>query len=353
MSAGTTQIQVDNTNSMTTGWAMQIGEVGQEQAEVVIGTPVAGGTFINCAATRYDHPADTPVYFTKYDQVVFEVSTAGTLGTAIPLANGTVTYTPDNFYTVFDDTAGSATYGYRTYFRNSALSVTTTESDWITFNGFSFYSLGRVRQGIRNKLWSSSFLTDDVLNEWINECKDKMANRVVQVNEDYAMGSVSVAFGTDGLGTITDPNFISPRRIWVTFDGQTSYQSTKMYVNDFIPNQIFVSVHPYHAWVDNNIFIVRPSDSTGTASVIYQRFGTTMVNDTDELPLPMRSYTDIFTDYCRAQALYKDNKFAEAESQMSRLGTAIGDFAINITPRDKTGPGMVTIVEPTTGETFY
>lgn len=349
MSAGTTTIQVDNTNAMVTSWAMQIGEVGQEQAEVVIGTPVAGGTLINCAATRFDHPADTPVYFTKYDQMVFEVSISGTTGTALPLTNGTVNYTPDNFFTVFDDTAGSSTYGYRTYFKNSSTSVTTTESDWITFGGFSFYSLGKTRQRIKNKLWSSAYLDDSVIDEWVNECKDIMTNKVTDVNQDYALGTANVGFGTDGIGTITTPDFTAARRIWITYDGVNQAASTKMFINDFIPNQIFNAVHPYHAWLGDTIFIVKPGDTSGTANIVFQRFGTTLVNDTDELPVPMRSYSNIFVDYCRAQALLKDGKAADTNG----VAISIAEFATNITPKDKTGNTTVSIVEPVGGDTFY
>lgn len=350
-SLGTTALRVENTSGLTTSWAIQIGEVGQEQTEVVIGTNT-NGTSITCGATAFDHPADTPVYFVKYNQVVFERSTTnGTSGTASPMTNGTITYQPDNFFTVFDDTSGSSAYGYRTYFRNSVLAVNSTESDWITFAGHDFYSLGKMRSRMRNKLWNSDYLDDDTIDEWINECKDMMANKVIQTNEDYSMGTVAVSFGTDGLGTISTADFVAPTRIWVTYNGRDKYASTKMGIHDFVNSQIFSSTHPYHAWIDNNIVVIKPSDS-GTAEIVYQRFGTAMVNDTDILPIPMRSYTNIFTDYAKSMALSKDQKETEAQAILTRVGTAIEDFAQNIAPRDKTGPTKVRVVEPVSGETW-
>ncbi len=99
--AGTNVIRVENTTALTNSWAVQLGETGHEQTEVVIGT-VASGTEISLANTSFPHPVDTPVYFIKYNQVVFERSTTnGTLGTASPIANGTVTYQPDSFFTIF------------------------------------------------------------------------------------------------------------------------------------------------------------------------------------------------------------------------------------------------------------
>ncbi|WP_460996725.1 hypothetical protein, partial [Staphylococcus aureus] len=71
------------------------------------------------------------------------------------------------------------------------LVVNSTESDWITSAGFSFYSLGALRQRAKDKLVNASFITDDSLfNDWANEWKDEMANAVIAVNEDYSMGTV-------------------------------------------------------------------------------------------------------------------------------------------------------------------
>lgn len=349
--AGATSLRVQNTDGLTTSWGVQIGETGHEQTEVLIGTN-SNGTTVTCPTTRFEHPQDTPVYFIKYDQVVFQRSTDGTAGTATSMTNGTVTYQADDFFTVFDDTSGSSTYGYRTHFRNSVLAVNSTQSDWITFAGHDFYSLAKMRDRIKRKLWNAKYLEDQDIDDWLNECKDKMANKVTSANEDYAMGTVGVAFGTDGLGTITTPDFTFPRRMWINYDASNQYVSTKFGINDINPNQTYSETHPYHAWVTDNVFVVVP-EGPGTAQVTFQRFGTTMVNDTDILPVPMRSYTDIFVDYCKSQAKSKDGKEAQAQVILSRVGTAIDNFALEIAPRDNTGPTMVSIVEPVSGESGW
>lgn len=344
--AGATTLRVQNTTGLTTGWGVQIGEVGQEQTEVLVGTN-SNGTTITNPASAYEHPKDTPVYFIKFNQVIFERSITGTSGSATPLTNGTVTYSANDFFTIFDDTSGAGTHAYRTRFQYT--SGSTSQSDWITPAGFDFYSLAKMRDRIRRKLWNSQYLDDQDINDWINECKDDMANKVTSTNEDYAMGTVGVAFGTNGLGTITQSDFTFPRRMWITYDGVNQYNSSKMNIDGYLPNQTFSATHPYHAWVTDNVFIVKPSNSQGTAEVTYQRFGTTMVNDTDILPIPMRSYTKIFVDYCKAQAKSKDNKENEAQAILDRVGTAIADFALNIAPKDRTGPTMISIVEPVSG----
>ena len=350
--AGTTVIRVENSTAMTDGWALQLGEVGGENTEVVLGTAPNVGT-INVTTTDFAHPADTPIYFIKYNQVVFERSTAGTTGTATAMTNGTIEYQANDLVTIFDDTSGSSTYGYRTLFRNSTLAINSTESDWTTFAGPSFYSLTKIRERAKNKLWNASWLTDEIVDQWINECKDLMVNKVIQVNEDYALGTVNVGFGTDGLGTVTTADFSQLRRVWVTYNGVDKFLSTKMSVNDFLPTQYFSSAHPYHFFRGDDIVGIKPADSSGTAELVFYRFGTTMVNDTDELPLPMRSYTNIFTDYAYAQALGKDEKFQQKNDHMAVIGGLIADFVSSLGARDKTGPTMIDIVESVTGDDTF
>lgn len=343
---GTTTLRVENTTGLTGGWAIQIGGIGQENSEVLIGTP-ATGTTITCPATTYNHPEDTPIYFIKYNQVVFERSTAGTTGTATPMTNGTITYQADSPYTVFDDTSGSSTYGYRTYFRNSVLAVNSTESDWITFAGYSFYSLGKLRSRGRNKLWNSSYVNDEMLDEWTNEFKDELANAAIQVNEDYSLGTVNIGFGTNGLGTITTGDFSQLRRVWVTYNGIDKYSSTKMSVNSFLPDEQFHATHPNHYFLGDNILGVKP-EGPGTAELVFYRFGTTMVNDTDELPVPMRPFTKSFTDYVKLNSQYKDEKISQEQIDLF-VQRETQKFVSSLSPRDKSSTTMVEIVEPISG----
>src|SRR3990167_2500281 len=205
--AGTTVLRVRNSAGINTSWAVQVGRIGEEQSEVVLGTVPNSGT-INCGALAFEHPSDTPLYFIKYNQVVFERSTSGTAGTATAMTSGTVGYQADSNYTIFDDTSGSTTYAYKTYFRNSELAVNSTESDWIIPGGAVFYSLSALRDRVKEKLWNSDFIkSDKTIDNWINEWKDEMSNAAIKVNENYAMGTVDLAFGTTGLGTITTGDF--------------------------------------------------------------------------------------------------------------------------------------------------
>jgi len=349
VAAATTIYPVRNTSGFTTGWAVQLGEAGHESTEVLIGTVTNVGT-ITGGASNYAHPADTPVYDIKFNQVVFERSATGTAGTASPLTDGTITYAADRDITQFDDTSGTPTHAWRTYFRNSVLAVNSIESDWITSSGFTFYSLAKLRERVKEKLWSSNYLTDPVINNWINEWKDEMVTAAISTNEDYSMGTVDVGFGTAGLGTVTTADFSQIRRFEVTYNGNDFYLSTRKTSNDFLPNQNFLSTHPYHNWRGDTIFQVRPAENGGTARISFYRFGTTMVNDTDELPLPLRAYTKSFVDYVLGQAYLKDNKADYFEKMMIVANGAKNVFLNQITNRDKSGPQVIDLVEAITGD---
>ncbi len=352
--AGATIYPVANTSAFTTSYAIQIGEVGGDQSEVVIGTVTNMGT-ITGAASNFAHPADTPIYNIKFDQVVFERSTSGTAGTALPITNGTITYQADAKNTVFDDTSGSASYAYRTYLKNSAgvAGSTSIESDWITSAGFTFYSLAKLRERVREKLWSSDYVSDSQIDNWINEWKDEMVNTAISVNQEYSMGTVMIGFGTNGLGTITTADFKQPRRVWITYDSGANYvNSTKASgPTAFLPGQVIPATAPHHFFHGDSVFEVKPSDTAGSALLEFYRFGTPMVNDTDELPLPLRAYTKSFVDYGLSQALAKDEKPGvknpASAFKLRDAQSAKELFKLESSPRDKSSQTQVEIVEST------
>lgn len=351
--AGTNVLRWKNPSGFNASWAIQLGETGEEQTEVVLlstSTP-AGTAGTLTANTLYEHSADTPIYGIKYDQVVFERSTTGTAGTASPMTNGSITIQADRLVTEFDDTSGLTTYAYRTYLRNSVLNVTTTESDWITSSGYNYYSLSSIRSRIRSKLWNSSFIKDDDINYWINEWLERMRNAAISVNQDYALGTTSVSFGTAGFGTITASDFRGQiRRVWVTYDGgQNNYQATKTTIRDWIPDQQFSTTHPYFYMYGEDVIGVKPEESGGSASIIYPTLFTPIINDTDELPISIRPYSKSFVDYGLAQSLYKDQKSDVAKSKENDADVELERFKTEIAPRNKTGATYISLVEPITG----
>lgn len=343
---GVGTIRIKNINSFQASWAIQIGKTGEEQSEIkVLGTATPSGTsLVLTGTTNYDHPSDTPVYAIKYDKLIFKRSTSGTAGTATALTNGTVSITPDSVYTQFDDTSAASGYAYKASFYNTVTTEESSNSDWLTTSGFSFYSQAGMRDRIKNKLFSAGYIkSDSVIDGWMNEWLEVMDRAAIKVNQGYSMGTVGVAFGTNGLGTITTTGFKELERVWITYDGVESFKATKKDQSEVFPNEVFNKTHPYYSWRGDKVFEVLPAETGGTANLnIYQRT-TQLVNDGDELPLVMQTYSNSFVNYAVSEAYYIDDKSDMGDRYFARAKTEKDEFIAEITPRNFTNVQTIDI----------
>ena len=348
-SLATTTLHVKTANGFGASWGVQLGKTGEEQSEIkILGTGVPSGTTLTLAtATVNDHPTDTPVYAVKYDKIIFKVSTTGTAGTAVAIADGTKNITADSDTTNFDHTTGLSTYAYKTAYYNSILGTPSSDSDWLTPAGYDFYSLAKMRQRTKDKLISAGYLgDDDIVDDWINEWLETMTNTAIDVNEDYNMGTVDVSFsGTTELGTITSSDFKQLRRVWYSTDGINWYNATKMNLTAYDPNQTFNTTYPYFYMQGDTVIGRQPHDTGGTLRLSYYKLNTVLTNETDTLPTTMKGYTKSFVDYSLAQAYYKDNKTNEGLACENKANAALERFKKDLTPRHKTGTTFVKIVE--------
>lgn len=346
VSAGGTALFLRNTTSFTNQYAQQIGKTGQEQTEIILGGVPSGTTVPLASGTlKFDHPLDTPVYQIVFDKVIIKRSTAGTAGTATALA--TASLTPDAPFTTYDDTSGAASYAYKVQYLNSLTNGTSSESDWIIPGGNSFYSLSRIRERVKNGLFSAEYIkSDDVVDEWINEWLEEMNTAAVKVNRDYLLGTVSVAFGTAGLGTITSEDFMYARKVEITYDAGINYvNSTFIPINQYAESDTFGGVAPRHSWQGDNVFRILPAGSGGTARITYSKGEPLLTDETDELPFPMRRYSRSFVYYGKHLAYQNDEKESLALAEYNKAQKVKNDFINEITPRDNTGPQVIDLVE--------
>lgn len=345
---GGTALPVRNVNGFGASYGIQIGDTGQETAEIkILGTATPSGTTLNTTGTTlYAHPADTPVYSIYYDKVIFKRSTDGTAGTATAMSGGTITITPDSEYTSFNDTSGADNYAYRVSLYNSVTTAESPNSDWITPTGFAFYSLAGIRGRIKEKLFSANYIqSDDAITNWINEWLESMTNTAINVNKDYLLGTADYAHGTDGLATITSTSFKELRRVWYTTNGTDFYRATRMDITGFYPNETFNDTNPYFYYQGDNVIGKKPDGTSGTARIVYYSMPTVLSNDTDQLPVSMRSYTKSFVDYALAQAYFLDSKADMGDRFISMAQGEKANFEVEIAPRAKTGPSYIDLVE--------
>lgn len=351
LTAGGTSISIKNTNSFANQYAVQIGKTGEEQSEIrIINTPSGTILPLNTGTLVYDHPIDTPVYQTHYDKLIFKRSTVGTAGTATALTNGTISITPDSQFTQFNDTSGAATYAYKTQYYNSVSGDLSSESDWFVPGGPTFYSLQKLRQRSKEALYNSDYLKSDaIVDDWINEWGEEMTNVAIKANKGYAIGTASYAFGTAGYGTVTEGGFKQADKIEITFDGLTYIPSTEVPMNQYAESDIYSSLAPRHSWEGETTFRILPFGVLGTARFSFGKFNTPLVNDSDELPQSLRSYTTGCVEYVLYRAYDNDNKDAQADKHYNRFLKKVTDFTNEITPRDQTGPKTINLVEELSG----
>jgi len=352
--AGVGTLTVYNLSGFSANWAVQVGNTGQELAEILLlsaSTPSGTlGTFT--ANDTFEHPIDTPIYGIKYNQVVLGVATGGTNtdGTVAVITDGTVGLQVDSPNTIFDYSSGTSTDAYKSRFKNSVTGDQSDWSDWILPGGLAFYAKGRIRDRIKEKLSSAGYIrSDDTIDDWINEWRETLTNAAVEVNEDYCIGTVDIAFsGTAELGTITRSDFKQIRRVWMTSNGQDFYQATKMELNEFFPNQDFLDEMPFFYMQSDNVIGRKPSNSSGTARIAYYSIGTILTNDSDELPHSMRGYTKSFEHYGLGQAYLKDGKDAQYQTEITLAEGDLARFTQQITPRNKTGNEYISFDSPLT-----
>lgn len=357
VSAGGTIAPAKNIGGFNASWAVQIGQTGEETAEIMIlGTAVPSGTSFTMGTSPshsagtflYGHAIDTPIYQIHYDQFIINRSTAGTGGPFSALA--TVSITPDSQFTQYNDSTGSAGYAYYAQYYNSVTADKSGSSSIFVPGGPTFYSLQAIRGRIKEKLFSANYIREDsIINNWINECYELMANSAIKVNQGYLIGTNQYGFGTNGFATITDASFKQAVKIEVTYDGVTYIPSTEVAVHNFTESDFFNAFAPRHSWVGETVFEVLPHQTAGSAKVTYAQRFTPMVNDSDELTQTLKAYTTAFVEYALSVAYGLDQKDTQQQEHFQKFVAMQNEFIGEITPRDVTGPKVIDLAESVSG----
>lgn len=355
--AGGTSVPVANVDGFTTQYAVQIAQTGEQGAEILIllGAPPAGslnfGTSSGNTAgtTLFAHAIDTPVYQIHYDQIVLYRSTAGTGGPFSAL--GTYNINPANPYTQITDSSGASTYAYYSQYYNSVLGDLSGSSSIFVPGGPTFYSLQKLRQRVKSKLYSAGYIKDDAtIDDWINEWYELMQNAAIKTNQAYMAGTNLYTFGTAGLGTVTDPLFKRPLKFEVTYTGGTTFlPSTEVALQDYSEVDYFGQYAPKHAWIGETVFEVLPHAQAGTVKLTYALRFTPLVNDSDELTQTLKAYTTSCVEYALSVAYGLDQKDTESQQHFQVFNMLKQDFIAEVQPRDDTGPHLIMITESTSG----
>ncbi len=356
--AGLGSIQVKNVAGFTNGWAIQKGQTGEETAEILNLNPSSGVTnqyltfgtsAANTAGTvLFNFNNDTPIYQIHYDQIIIYRSTTGTAGNFSSI--GVTNITPDNQYTNYNDSAGASTYAYYVQYYNSVSGDLSGTSSVFVPGGPTYYSLQKMRQRVKDKLYSAGYIREDAIyTDWINEWLEQMQNEALKVNQAYMLGSQTIAYGTNGYGTVTNADFKQPFKLEITTDGLHYTPSHEIPLQQFSEQDWFPGWDYQHSWRGETVFEILPHGSGGTVNLTYGQRFTPLVNDSDELPQTLKAYTTGCIEYCLAVAYGLDNKDTETQLHQQNFMQSKQDFITQITPRDQTGPHSIQIVDSISG----
>ncbi len=347
LAAGTT-VPVKNTNDYTANYYTQLGQTGEERSEIVLVSGTPGGNNITVSALRFPHPTDTPAFAIKYNKIIIKRSTSGTSGTATNF--GTVTITPDQPFTQFEDTTAIDGYAYKTAWYNSALDIYSADSNWITTSGYSPYSRAGLRAAVRKRIKNIPGIEDDDINLFLNEYMEIMRNAAVQVNEDYGLGTLNIAVGAGTQEyTVTDELYRSPVRVWmINGNGTVTYYPTP--VSEIQPTTDYSWSPRFYMPGDNVIGFLPTPQQSGTAQIIQNQLDERLDSDDQEIPRPMKSYVTGFVDYATAICYRQDGKDTLAESRERTAMAKVELFKSEINPRQRVMNEQVNTVMDTT---FY
>lgn len=342
--SGATSVPVKNINDFTANYFTQVGQTGQERSEIVQVSGTPSGNSLTVGSTRFPHPTDTPLFAIKYNQIIVKRSTSGTSGTATNF--GTVTITPDQEFTQFEDTTSTSGYAYKTAYYNSVLDVYSADSNWITTDGYSRYTRAGLRKSVRGKIKNIPGVEDEDINGWLDDYMEMLRSAAVQVNQDYGLGTLNI---TVGPGTqeysVTDGLYRSPVRVWMIGSGTVSY--TPIPVSEIDPTKEYVWDPRFYMPGDDVIGLLPIPTEAGTLQIIQNQLDAPLDSDDDEIPRPMKSYRTGFIDYCVAQAYYQDGKDVLGREKERMSMDKIGLFKTEISPRQRVQSEQVNAVMDT------
>lgn len=203
--SGVGTIYVTNTEGISTGVFILIGEMGAENTEIFrCGTVTEATGAVELldtggsgATTRHAHGESTNVYVLPYNQVRFYWTAAlGTIAdenptfdTDNPLADW-ADLDPSSWYTTHEDTTHATGFGWFVY-RNTVSLVSSQESNPIPYAGFSYNTVAAIFDDFDTLLNVNEIKLVSISDKfaWLNEALALVKNKLNLTNTEYLVTS--------------------------------------------------------------------------------------------------------------------------------------------------------------------
>src|SRR3990167_3169332 len=241
--AGVTTLNVKNSGGMLGTNLVVIGEPGVDRAEILILSAAPDSNSLTCSATKFPHPANTPVRIINYNKIKIYVSTTGVSGTYN--LDATIDIQVDLIHTVYYDTDGQASYYYKASYANTDKSWETPQSSAIRGTGATFHSLKKLGERViilfNDK--TQKILKPLQVYDWINEINQRLELVAIRADKNYIITPLSTQAFSSGIDKYDKPaDFFHLRRMdvsYLTGTPDTSFKkATRTQINSGQPTDV-------------------------------------------------------------------------------------------------------------------
>jgi hypothetical protein len=291
VAASATTSTVENNNGFGTNDYVLFGNVGEEKTEIVLLTSTTGNTTLgHSTGPVFAHVARTRVSEIKYNQAEVYSATSET-GSYTLLA--TVSLTPDQEVTTYDDTTGDTTTWYKIRYKNSTTTTYSDHSVPVQGTGYTDDSLRSMTDEILDEFGDpdEKTLTRTQIKRMLNLAQRKVTLQVIAQYPDYRKQYTTQAL-TASTATYTLPTrFIGFSRVDVNYSGSTATDAYKVELFESeaegLPDTDYQETDP-RIFFRANTFGLRPTPTTsgGYAFLWYWDYPEAMTDDNDEHGLP-------------------------------------------------------------------
>ncbi|MDD5501443.1 MAG: hypothetical protein PHH57_07180 [Candidatus Omnitrophica bacterium] len=288
--ASATSSTVENNQGFSTNDYVVFGHLGEEETEIVKITSTTGNTTLGHSdGLVFAHPARTPVAEIKYNQakIYSDSSETGDFDTLV----ATVDLTPDEDYTIYDDTAGTSQTWYRVKYFNSTADIYSSFSDPVQGQGYTNESLYSIVEEILEEFGDpdAKEVSRKKVKRLVRAVVRKLTTELIKALPDYRKNYTTQVL-SDGVATYNLPErFLAFQRVDVNYGGtnpKDAYKATFEDEEKGEPNTTYDKSDP-RVFFRGDKFGLRPTpDGSGMAFLWYWDYPEEMEEESDVHGLP-------------------------------------------------------------------
>jgi hypothetical protein len=249
---------------------------------------------------------------------------------------GTITnLSADEEYTVLEDATAVSTDYFKIKYYNSHSGTYSDFSDSLSQTGFTRYALASIQDHILKVAEDvkEKRITRDMITEWVNQWKDLLANRIIEINEKYFIVYREYKL-TSGIAEYDlIGNVVRLNKVEANLDGGDSYRVMWEDLEDDNPDYVYSASNPRYYLNAGKIGFRPTPTASGTAKIWQEEIPADLTNDGDELEAPMRYYLLNLYDFLDYQVNKQFRKQTAADSAWAKFDRGLDEIIEEINCR--------------------